>query len=422
MNETINKCRSVALEILKPSKLDLEHGLELHRNSIVCDAYGFSPYSAPDGDALKKTVEVGASAQEFRDILQDSTATRCVIDVNEQAEYKEAWEASGVTCVLQNAGACNPSAAEMIKRHAYFTYVTDMLRDFVVKAATPDDIVLAKKEGKHCLYFSSNGVPCTQQWFSMEEELGFLRILFLLGCRMMHLTYNRRNMIGDGCGEPGNAGLSDFGRSVVAEMNRIGLIVDVAHSGWKTSSDAAECSTMPITASHSGCCAVNMHCRNKPDEVIRSIAEKGGYIGISCIPAFLGGTGDIKALLDHVDYVCKTFGVDHAAIGTDIPYKSSSNQKEWDKIPPRAPGRKHWEMDFWRLDDALFDKVWQQDCQIQSLAWTNWPLFTVGLVQRGYSDDDIQKIIGGNVLRMAEKVLAGFRRNNELILNSSNIQ
>ena len=115
-----------------------------------------------------------------------------------------------------------------------------MLGEFVTKAAVPEEIVVARKSGKHCLYFSGNGVPLTQQWNSVEDELRYIRIFFQLGIRIMHLTYNRRNMIGDGCAEPANAGFSDFGRAVIAEMNRVGVIPDCAHSGWQTSLEAAK--------------------------------------------------------------------------------------------------------------------------------------------------------------------------------------
>lgn len=213
-------------------------------------------------------------------------------------------------------------------------------------------------------------------------------------------------MIGDGCAEPANAGLSDFGRAVVAEMNRVGVIVDVAHSGWRTSLDAARASEKPMVASHSGCVSINNHHRCKPDEVIRAIVDTGGYIGICCIPAFLGRTGDISAMLDHIDHVVENFGADHVAIGTDVAYTSSRSGRENRKIPSRGPSRKRW-ANFWAPDDPLFSSEWRQEPQVQSLAWTNWPLFTVGLVQRGYSDDDIRKIIGGNVLRVARDVFPG---------------
>ncbi|MBI3922398.1 MAG: membrane dipeptidase [Armatimonadetes bacterium] len=406
MNETIHAAREVALSVLKPSKVDLDHGLELHANSIVCDAYGFSPRAALEGDAVKLAMEQGASEIELQDMTEDMSMTRCVTSDAERAEFVEAWEASGVTCIVQNAGEEGQDPMQLLKRLARFTYVTDMMKDFINKAATPQEIVAAKEQGKRCLYLTGNGVPLTQQWVSVEEELRYIRVFFQLGIRMMHLTYNRRNMIGDGCVEPANAGLSDFGGAVVKEMNRAGVIVDVAHCGWQTSFEAAKASEQPMVASHSGCCAVNVHCRCKPDEVLRAIVDTGGYIGICCVPAFLGRTGDLNALLDHIDHIAKTFGADHVAIGTDAAYTSRNAEAEYRKLPQRPASRVRWE-GFWAPEDALFDPQWQHEQQTLSLAWTNWPLITVGLVQRGYSDEDIQKILGGNVLRVAKAVFEG---------------
>jgi len=404
MNETIKQAREVALSILKPSQREIEHGMELHKNSIVVESYGFAPRAAVDGDAVKAAIEAGASEAELQDMMEDMRMTRYATDPKEREEFMAAWEAAGVTCILQNAGEEGNSVLRLIKRLARFTYATDMMPDFLKRAVTPDDIVAAKEQSKHCLYLISNGVPLPQDWISVEEELRYIRAFFQLGCRMMHLTYNRRNMIGDGCAEPANAGLSDFGRAVVAEMNRVGVIVDVAHSGWQTSLDAAKASERPMVASHSGCAALNAHHRCKPDEVIRAIADTGGYIGICCVPAFLGGSGDINAMLDHIDHVVRNFGADHVAIGTDVAYTSSASGREYQKIPKRRPSRSRWEA-LWLPDDALYKPEWRQDHQRLSMAWTNWPMFTVGLVQRGYSDDDIQKILGGNVLRVARAVL-----------------
>ncbi len=159
-----------------------------------------------------------------------------------------------------------------------------------------------------------------------------------------------------------------------------------------------------MVASHSVCVALNAHHRGKPDEVIRAICDTGGYIGICCVPAFLGGSGDINALLDHIDYVIRTFGPDHVAIGTDVAYSSSAMAEESRKVPSRGPSRKRWG-NFWPADDPLFADEWRQPHQTQSLAWTNWPLFTVGMVQRGHSDEVIRKVLAGNVLRVATAVL-----------------
>jgi len=405
-SERIQQTRDVALEILKPTQSQIEHGTELHQNSIVCESYGLGLRAAVDGEAVKAAVEAGASEVELQDMLEDMRMTRWATDPQEREEYRAAWEASGVTCVLQNAGEEGNAPLRLIKRLARYTYLTDMMDGFLLRAVKPDDIVAAKEQGKHCLYLMCNGVPLPQDWVSEEEELRYIRVFFQLGCRMMHLTYNRRNMIGDGCAEPANAGLSDFGRAVVAEMNRTGMIVDVAHSGWQACLDAARVSERPIVSSHSGVWELNPHHRCKTDEVMRAIADTDGLLGITNVPAFLGGSGDISAMLDHIDYVAEEFGVEYLSIGMDSAYISSSSAAAEQKIPKRRSTRRRWEA-LWLVDDPVFAPEWNQERQALSMAWTNWPLFTVGLVQRGYSDEDIQKIIGGNLLRVARAAWPG---------------
>ena len=399
LNPKIQDARQVALKRLLPTDKELQHGLELHAGSLVFDTYGFSPRAAVDGDKLKELVEAGASDIEVKDRREEMSMTRYVTDPTEQAEYREAWRASGVTCIFQNAGEEGQDPLRLLKRLARFTYATDMLKDFVPKAALPQDIEMAKEAGRHCLYFTGNGVPLTQQWVSVEDELRYLRVFFQLGIRMMHLTYQRRNMIGDGSGEPANAGLSDFGRQVIREMNEVGVIPDCAHSGWQTSLEAAQVSEKPVVASHSTCGGIYPHIRSKPDEVIKAIAGTGGLIGICCIPRYVRGTGDIHALLDHIDYAVKLVGVDHVGIGTDVAYSSQQSAEESKKVPSLGKRRGEFRS-LWPNDDFKTTSE-----MTRSIAWTNWPLFTVGLVKRGYSDDDIRKIIGGNMLRICRETL-----------------
>ncbi|MCY4588084.1 MAG: membrane dipeptidase, partial [Bryobacterales bacterium] len=120
------------------------------------------------------------------------------------------------------------------------------------------------------------------------------------------------------------------------------------------------------------------------------------YIGICCIPRFLRHGGGITALLDHIDHVVKKFGPDHVAIGTDVAYQSRNTAREAAKLPARPRRRTRWAA-LWPPDNFK-----TTDRMKQSMAWTNWPFFTVGLVQRGHSDAVIQKIIGQNVLRVLE--------------------
>lgn len=401
LSPVMQQARETALAILKPSARELEHGLRLHAESVVFDAYAFSPRAAIDGEALAAAVEAGASDLELQDLREEMSMTRYVTDPVEQQEYREAWRASGVTCIFQNAGEEGQDPLRLMKRLARFTYATDLLRGFVSKAAVPDDVVEAKRQGRHCLYLTGNGVPLTQQWVSVPDELRYLRVFYQLGIRMMHLTYQRRNMIGDGCGEKSDAGLSDFGRAVIGEMNRVGVIPDCAHSGWRTSLEAAQVSRKPVVASHTTCAALDSHphARSKPDNVIRAVADSGGYVGICCIPRFLRGSGDLAMLLNHIDHAVRKFGVDHVAIGTDIAYSSQNSTAERRKVPRLRPRREEFRS-LWPADDFR-----ETPSMRESLAWTNWPLYTVGLVQRGYSDEDIRKILGGNVLRVARAAL-----------------
>jgi membrane dipeptidase len=149
---------------------------------------------------------------------------------------------------------------------------------------------------------------------------------------------------------------------------------------------------------------LNEHRRAKPDDVIGAIADNGGYVGVCCIPHFLGRSRDINALLDHIEYIARHFGPDHVAIGTDTAWSSANYEAEMAKVPERRLSRPIWEQ-FWPQGTQDDTPAQGRRREELSLAWTNWPLFTVGLVQRGFSDDEIEKIIGGNVLRVAQSVL-----------------
>jgi membrane dipeptidase len=395
-NQKIRAAREAAVALLKPSEKQLQHGLELHAQSLVVESYGFSPRSAIDGDAMRQAIEAGAGDAELDDLQTEMLLARVAADASQRQEYLDAWNASGVTCVLQNAGEESSSPLRLLKRLAHFTYLTDVLREQVSRAAVPGDIEAAKKQGRRCLYLTGNGVPLAQEWNSVADELSWIHLFFQLGIRMMHLTYNRRNVLGDGCAEPADAGISDLGRAAIAEMNRVGVIVDVAHSGWRTSLESAKASTKPVVASHSGAVGVHRHIRSKPDEVVRAIADSGGYVGVYSVASFLGRGGDLSAMLDHIEYLVKRFGADHVAIGTDIAYIPARADAEYRKMGRRPRSRTRYE--------ALWPPGALDNRSHPSLAWTNWPMFTVGMVQRGISDADIQKILGGNVMRVARAV------------------
>ena len=391
--------RALALKMLQPTQKELEHGFELHHNSFVFDAYGFMPGGGGKAERLEQIIAENGSRDE-RSAASEEFASNLAFFQNPAMKemLREAFEYAGVDCIFQNAGVEGNDVEKMLKRLSCFTLLTDREEDLFERAVFPEKLEGIRQRGHKALYLTTNGVPLSSKLVSAEEALEHIAVFFRLGIRMMHLTYNRRNLIGDGCAEKADGGLSDFGRMVIAEMNRVGIIPDVAHSGQRTSLEAALYSKRPVVASHTVAGKLSTHFRAKSDEVIEAIKKSGGYVGICAIPRFLGGSSNICAFLDHIEYVARKFGVDHVAIGTDR--STTLAPREFSGTP--APSRRIWES-YWPDPGDGGSKVTEE--QFNSLMWLNWPCFTVGLVQRGFSDAEIQKIIGGNVLRVVKESL-----------------
>ena len=392
--------RQAAMDVLHPDEKTLRHGLELHEESFVFDAYGFSPGGSGFSPRVKELVDAGASRNEIIHASEEVRQCSCFDDPEMRARLKAAWEFAGVDCNFQNSGVEGNDPVEMLYRLSNFTNVADRLTDVYERAVYPWQLPGIKERGHRAIYMTTNGVPLADHKISTEESLNLIGVFFRLGVRMMHLTYNRRNLLGDGCAEAADAGLSSFGKDVIAEMNRVGVLVDVAHSGQRTSYEAAKASVKPMVASHSAAGALSNHYRAKSDEVIQAVKETGGYVGICAHPPFLQRSMDLNAMLDHIEYVARKFGVDHVAIGTDN-YAPLMAPGEEPGIPtPKT--RPIWEQ-FWTPPGAGYELMTK--AQYDSVLWLNWPMYTVGLVQRGFTDDEIRKIIGGNVLRVITEIL-----------------
>lgn len=393
MKQVITDCREAALAILKPSRRELEHGLELHRDAFVCESYGFTP----TGLMLRGMEQGVITPNEFNYIFEQQIHVDYLQKPEWFAECQEAWEASGVDAMLVNAGQeCN-HISTLLKRLANLTCLPDRYPQLYARATTVESLHQARREGRKALILTTNGVPLCLEPPSVTQSLFALETFAKLGVRMMHLTYNRRNPLGDGCGEHSDAGLSQLGEQVIDAMNRIGVIPDVAHSGQRTSLEAALRSRKPVVASHTGMRKLSTHYRCKEDEVCRAIANSGGYVGICGMPQFLQGSGRIDQMMAHIDYAVETLGADHVAIGTDNGYWVGGNDHDWDIFPK---GGENFES-LWRPEPEFELKPGMRE----TMAWTNFPLFTVGMVQHGHSDDDIRKILGGNVLRVLRATL-----------------
>jgi len=385
------------LDLLKPTESQLERGLTLHLEHPAIDNFGFLPmvYHEACLPLLQAMREEGMGAREFA-FEYSVLRRRMALDYSEGLdEYLYALAATGLAGTVLTV-AEGKSRDEDLKLLAQYQGSLRKARKGASQVGSVEEFQEARKAGRAGVFFSVNGPPVVGALRDPREEFQWLQTWHDLGVRSMHLTYNRRNCIGDGCSESSDAGLSDLGRDLVAEMNRLGIIVDVPHSGNQTSLDACLASSRPVMASHTGRKKFHDHMRNKTDEVLKAIAETGGVVGVVFLPSILGREKNLIAALDAVDDMVSLLGVEHVAMATDYSYKSPGPDEFNHGSLPAGKFKSAW----WGNTQGRGGGAATADHFAGSLAWTNWPLFTTGLVMRGYSDADIAKILGGNFLRV----------------------
>lgn len=209
-----------------------------------------------------------------------------------------------------------------------------------------------------------------------------------LGQRVSQLTYNVQNAIGCGYEAEAGCGLSHFGGELVARMNQVGMAVDVSHCGGRTTLDVFAASKRPVLITHANCRALNPHPRNKSDEQIRKMAAAGGVMGISGVRMFVRASEPttIEHVLDHFDHVAKLVGVEHVGVGSDIDLDG------YDKLPPVLRRR--------MLTGYKNSPTFRGEGEIAGLDHPQRMFdLTEGLIRRGYSDAQIELILGGNFRR-----------------------
>jgi membrane dipeptidase len=233
----------------------------------------------------------------------------------------------------------------------------------------------------------------------IKQDLALLRTFYRLGIRLMNLTANLRNQISDSCMDRTNGGLSGFGVDVVKEMNRLGILIDIAQLSKRGTQDVLELSSQPVIASNSNAASICKHPRNLDDEIITQIGENGGVIGIHCLPAFLKNNSEatIEDMIAHMNYIVDIIGIDHVGLGPDL-------LENWPK--------------------ERYDSIWGggQNLGNQMISFeypkgfesiSKIPELKNLLLDQGYSNDDISKILGGNLVRVFRSVWKQSSRSNE---------
>lgn len=247
-----------------------------------------------------------------------------------------------------------------------------------------DDIFAAKKNGQLGVIF---GVQ-NSTWIEQERER--IRILHKLGLRSLQLTYMERNWVGDGCLEPENRGLTNFGMQVVRECNRLGILIDCSHVGIATTLDAVKCSSRPIVISHTAVRALTDNPRCVTDEQMKAVADKGGTIGITTFSPFIRSERQptLDDYLDHFDYAINLIGDDHVTFATD--WFDGKTRVNW-----ATP---------WYYPEVTQGKQYEGLGLIGFGSRAELVKVVEAMLARGYGAQRIRKLLGGNFIRVAKEV------------------
>jgi len=258
--------------------------------------------------------------------------------------------------------------------------------DVLTQVYKTDDIRRAKREGKVGVVLGF------QNTTAFDDHVPFVQVFKELGIGIAQLTYNTANSVGSGCYEGRDGGLTDFGREVVSEMNRVGMLVDLSHVGHKTSEDAILASRKPVAYSHCLPAALKDHPRNKSDAQLKLIADHDGFVGVTMFPPFLarGNESTIDDYLDAVDHVINVAGEDQVGIGTDF---TQGHDDEFFHYITHDKGR------FRELTDFGSVVMPEGIRQIE-----DFPNITTAMERRGWAEPRIRKVMGDNWLRLLEEV------------------
>ncbi len=296
----------------------------------------------------------------------------------------ERFRGSGINVFHVAVGVGGPEAAMRFVA-AWNSFVANHDQTFM-RVDSAADLERVKKSGKI-------GVLIGLQDSTHFTRPDDVNLYHGLGQRVSQLTYNSRNLIGNGSTERRDDGLSDFGLAIVKRMNEVGMAVDVSHCGDRTTLDAFEVSTKPVLITHSNCRALVPHPRCKTDEAIRAVAKSGGVMGITGVRMFVRDKEPttIEHMIDHYDHVAKVAGVEHLGVGSDMDLEGYDDLPEEENKRLRASYKDSYafreRLDIEGVDHPkrMFD-------------------LTEALIRRKYSDRDIEGVLGGNFQRVLSQI------------------
>lgn len=319
-------------------------------------------------------------SEEAAQLHADSLVWDMTFPFGDYARAERKWlalermHASGYNMVSLTVGGDRHTSGDAIHAVARERARFRERADKYVLIETAEDILRAQREGKLAVGFHFQGTN------PVAQDLNMVELYYKLGIRHMLMCYNLKNPVGDGCQEITDSGLSRYGRSLIAEMHRVGMFVDVAHTGHRTAMDVFEAAEGPVIISHANARGVKDHSRNVPDEQIKACAASGGVIGVVGFGPIVCEKGSLttKALFEHIDYIAELVGPQHVGLAMDYEYDEFHNPNPWNpEYNPRP---------------------------VELIEPEQLPTLTQDMIEASYTEVDIRGILGGNWLSLAQRV------------------
>ncbi len=310
-------------------------------------------------------------------------------------ELIEEMLAAGMRAITVTCG--NPRQDNMSVEEGFQSALEEMIwfdnhikekSKYYLKATTSTDIDIARAQGKMAIFY------LTQNSDHFMRDLDNVDAFYGVGQRSCQLTYNYQNYTGSGCMERHGSGITDFGARLIEKLNDVGMMIDLSHANVQTTMDAAEISKRPIHISHTTCADVNANPRAMPDVALKSVADKGGFVGITQMRTFmtLKRYGMVELYFDHVMHAVNVAGIDHVGIGSDRDHRRLVVTDEYLAEMQREQGER---FDVRRVP-LYFEEL--NSPRRMEVIWDK-------LVERGLSEDDVEKITGLNVYNYYKEIL-----------------
>ena len=303
--------------------------------------------------------------------------------------YLEKLHASGVTAANVTVTSTH-NCRETIDLIGRWLWRFAEFNDILLQVEKYEDIYEAKKRGKVGIILGfQNASP-------LDDNLDLLRIYKRLGVKIIQLTYMMQNLLGNGCLERRDEGLSSFGIDVVKEMNGLGILIDLSHVGPRTTMEAIEASAKPVVFSHANCREVYEHPRNKSTEEFKILAENGGVAAPNAFPSFVSESNPtIEDFLAHLDCLVDLMGIDHVGIGLDF---ITGQPQEFFMTPSGELGLGG------KFPPGITPPTWPWIFPKGIQGVSDLPNIVEGMLKRGYTEKDIKKVMGENFLKLFKEV------------------